>query len=127
MNLEVIIKAYLYKNEEATGYDIAKFLKSTTGHSHQQIYRTLRKLERDDYLEFRTVNQLDKPDKKVYRCAHDGDMFVHPDYSESDFTKCGVGYSLLISDILFDKNDFEKYVNHMKLAESEFFLNRSGE
>lgn len=56
---------------EGTGYGIAKKFQGTFGFfwsaSHQQVYQELAKLAKDKLVEFNSIEQIGKPDKKVYR------------------------------------------------------------
>ena len=60
----------------ASGYDLARRFDASIGHfwraSHQQIYRTLGRMEADDWLSVETVGQSGRPDKKVYAVAELG-------------------------------------------------------
>lgn len=62
--------------EKSSGYDLAKrfnssisFFWSTT---HQQVYRELGKLTEKGWVEFESVSQSEKPDKKVYHITEAG-------------------------------------------------------
>lgn len=57
--------------EPGTGYDLMKRFNSSVGHfwsaSHQQLYQELGRLYEAGWVEFDTVPQQGKPDRKVYR------------------------------------------------------------
>lgn len=61
---------------EGTGYGIAKKFQGTFGYfwnaSHQQVYQELGKLSNDGLVEFDSVEQVGKPDKKIYRITEKG-------------------------------------------------------
>ncbi|HST84496.1 MAG TPA: PadR family transcriptional regulator [Kineosporiaceae bacterium] len=56
--------------KSATGYDLARRFDASIGYfwkaSHQQIYKVLGRMERAGWVEFETVTQDGRPDKKVY-------------------------------------------------------------
>lgn len=70
MSLRHTILAML-ETGEGTGYGIAKKFQGTFGFfwsaSHQQVYQELAKLAKDKLVEFNSIEQVGKPDKKVYR------------------------------------------------------------
>ncbi|WP_076480786.1 PadR family transcriptional regulator [Williamsia sterculiae] len=59
-----------------TGYEIGRQFERSIGHfwsaTHQQIYRTLKKLHVDGLVEFTSVVQDGRPDKKVYTLSDAG-------------------------------------------------------
>jgi DNA-binding PadR family transcriptional regulator len=59
-----------------TGYEIAQQFDRSIGHfwsaTHQQVYRTLKKLHADGFVAFETVEQDGRPDKKVYQLSDAG-------------------------------------------------------
>lgn len=59
-----------------TGYEIGQQFTRSIGHfwsaTHQQIYRTLKKLHTDGFVTFESVAQEGRPDKKVYRLSSEG-------------------------------------------------------
>ncbi|WP_161926826.1 PadR family transcriptional regulator [Gordonia crocea] len=59
-----------------TGYEIARQFDRSIGHfwsaTHQQVYRTLKKLHVDGLVDFEPVAQDGRPDKKVYQLSDDG-------------------------------------------------------
>lgn len=59
-----------------TGYEIAQQFDRSIGHfwsaTHQQVYRTLKKLHADGLVDFEPVIQDGRPDKKVYQLSDDG-------------------------------------------------------
>lgn len=70
-----------------TGYEIGRQFERSIGYfwsaTHQQIYRTLKKLHDDGLVEFEAVAQDSRPDKKVYTLSQAGrdalrDWVSHP-------------------------------------------------
>jgi len=63
-------------DENLTGYELAKQFDVSLGFfwqaSHQQIYRELKVLHETDMIDVREVEQLGKPDKRVYSLTADG-------------------------------------------------------
>lgn len=63
-------------NKEKSGYDIAKEFKNTINFfwkaSHQQIYKCLSELEKNQLVEHQLLQQTDKPDKKSYSITQTG-------------------------------------------------------
>ncbi|MGC4932508.1 PadR family transcriptional regulator [Gordonia sp. DT30] len=59
-----------------TGYEISRQFDRSIGHfwsaTHQQIYRTLRKLHADGLVGYEPIVQDGRPDKKVYSLSEDG-------------------------------------------------------
>ncbi|MFT4199308.1 PadR family transcriptional regulator [Gordonia sp. (in: high G+C Gram-positive bacteria)] len=59
-----------------TGYEIAQQFDRSIGHfwsaTHQQVYRTLKKLHVDGLVDFEPVVQDGRPDKKVYQLSDAG-------------------------------------------------------
>lgn len=119
-HLNVAIQAVLFKSEKPmSGYDISKVIGCRTGHSHQQIYRELKKLaSRDDVL-IEKVHQEDKPDKKLYSFANKS-AFVTTEDVSSDLSKTPVAYTLLIRDILDGTDFYREYQEKMQSTESKF-------
>lgn len=76
MSLRHAILASLAK-QEATGYEITKQFDSQLGFfwqaSHQQIYRELAKLTQQELVEFSSVTQAKRPDKKLYELTDRGE------------------------------------------------------
>ncbi|GAA1480349.1 PadR family transcriptional regulator [Gordonia sinesedis] len=75
MALEHAIMASLAERP-GTGYEIGRQFERSIGHfwsaTHQQIYRTLRKLHSDGLVEYEPVAQDGRPDKKVYSLSPAG-------------------------------------------------------
>ena len=75
MSLRHTILAML-ETGEGTGYGIAKKFQGTFNYfwnaSHQQVYQELGKLSNDGLVEFTSVEQSGKPDKKIYRITEKG-------------------------------------------------------
>lgn len=61
---------------EGSGYELARRFDKSIGFfygaSHQQIYRTLKRMDADGWVSCETVPQQGRPDKKVYAVAPDG-------------------------------------------------------
>ncbi|ALG84451.1 PadR family transcriptional regulator [Gordonia phthalatica] len=59
-----------------TGYEIGQQFSRSIGYfwsaTHQQIYRTLKKLHSDGFVSFESVAQEGRPDKKVYTLSEAG-------------------------------------------------------
>ncbi|MBD0023532.1 PadR family transcriptional regulator [Gordonia pseudamarae] len=59
-----------------TGYEIGRQFDRSIGHfwsaTHQQIYRTLKKLHADGLVAFEAIAQDGRPDKKVYTLSDQG-------------------------------------------------------
>jgi DNA-binding PadR family transcriptional regulator len=59
-----------------TGYEIGQQFTRSIGHfwsaTHQQIYRTLKKLHADGLVSYESVAQDGRPDKKVYTLSEKG-------------------------------------------------------
>lgn len=125
MNIQSVILTYLTTAKEATGYQIAKYMKTTTGNSHQQVYRTLGSLERDGYITHRVEPQEGKPDRNLYQIVDAAKTYnwVHNNVcTRSDFSKTGVSYSLACVEL--EKNLVgtlhKQYIEAMKKAEDAF-------
>jgi DNA-binding PadR family transcriptional regulator len=62
--------------KSASGYDLARRFDASIGHfwpaSHQQIYKTLGRMEGDKWVESNLVAQDGRPDKKVYSITGEG-------------------------------------------------------
>ena len=62
--------------QASSGYELARRFDRSIGYfwsaTHQQIYRTLRTMEHDDWVHVRAVEQHGRPDKKVYSVAPAG-------------------------------------------------------
>ncbi len=100
-----------------TGYDLTKSI--NTGHSHQQVYRELRALEKKGVLYKKVVQQEGKPDKVLYYSSVSIDPIVESfDDIKSDFTKTNAAY--IVDQINCNDNSHSSYVEHMRNAEIEF-------
>jgi len=66
----------LLNREPQSGYEIVKTFENAVGYfwtaSHQQVYRELSGLTDKKLVRFKTVEQGDKPDKKVYNITATG-------------------------------------------------------
>ena len=69
MSLKHAILVILESNA-GTGYDIAKKFRGSSGNfwnaSHQQVYQELSKLAKHQLVQWHSVSQQGKPDKKIY-------------------------------------------------------------
>lgn len=119
-HLNVAIQAVLFKAEKPmSGYDISKVIGCRTGHSHQQIYRELKKVASNCAVNIEEVHQEDKPDKKLYSLK-DKSEFKRSNYESSDLTKTNAAYLLLTLDILDGTDFYRKYQEEMRNAECKF-------
>lgn len=62
--------------QSASGYELARRFDRSIGHfwnaSHQQIYRTLKRMHRDGWVDLEHISQESRPDKKVYTTSSVG-------------------------------------------------------
>lgn len=62
--------------QSGSGYELTRRFDKSIGQfygaTHQQIYRTLRRMEDDGWLHCRVVDQAGRPNKKVYTVADPG-------------------------------------------------------
>ncbi len=69
MSLAYAILAAL-NNQECSGYDLAKYFEESIGYfwsaTHQQIYRELALLEDRGWVKGKTIEQEDRPNKKLF-------------------------------------------------------------
>jgi PadR family transcriptional regulator AphA len=76
MSLKHVVLTALHQHGNLTGYDINKEFDRMLGFfwraSHQQVYRELGKLVEEKLVTFSVIEQLDKPDKKVYTLTVEG-------------------------------------------------------
>ena len=67
-------------NTPYSGYDLAKKFDGSVGFvwnaSHQQIYRELSKLEEQGYVTVSVIQQVNRPDKKVYAVTPAGEDYL---------------------------------------------------
>lgn len=79
MSLRAVLLITLQR-EPGTGYDVLQRFRTGLAHvwqaSHQQIYRELDKMHREQLLSCQTVAQYDKPDRKVYHITSEGIAFL---------------------------------------------------
>ena len=75
MSLDYAILGFL-NYEPMTGYDLKKFFDDSVRHfwhaDQSQIYRSLNKLEEKSWAEMTVVEQVDRPDRKVYSITDEG-------------------------------------------------------
>lgn len=80
-----------------TGYEIGRQFDRSIGYfwsaTHQQIYRTLKKLHTDGHVTFESVAQEGRPDKKVYTISDEGRQVL------SDWAMSPTPYQPLRSDL----------------------------
>lgn len=66
----------LLENEPGSGYDLAQRFKTGIGHfwnaKHQQVYLELKKLHRAKWVGYEVENQVERPDRKIYRITRAG-------------------------------------------------------
>jgi DNA-binding PadR family transcriptional regulator len=76
MSLRHVLLVVLTK-QPASGYDITKWFDGPLGHfwntNHQRVYRALATLHEQGWVNFHTVEQTDRPDKKVYHITPKGE------------------------------------------------------
>lgn len=76
MSLKHAILSILTESEK-TGYDLTKNFESSIGYywsaSHQQIYKTLGDMHKDEWVDVKITNQSGKPDKKLYSVTPKGE------------------------------------------------------
>lgn len=69
MILKYAILSILTESEKS-GYDLTKNFESSIGYywsaKHQQIYKTLADMHKDEWVNVKTAKQASKPDKKLY-------------------------------------------------------------
>ena len=115
--LQKIIYSQLHQNlGPMSGYEMTKFVKPRTGHSHQQVYRECDQMVKMGILKCEVIPQEGKPNKKNYSIAK---SLPIDQTSISDFTKTNGSLWCAIEDA-YGKSIHEKYIEHMKLAEQEF-------
>ncbi|MEM6449362.1 MAG: PadR family transcriptional regulator [Cyanobacteria bacterium P01_D01_bin.105] len=87
MTLSYAIVAALV-NRPCSGYDLVKrFNKSVDcfwSASHQQIYKALAKLEADGHLSAETIEQTNRPNKKLYTVTDSGRQYLQQWIGESE-------------------------------------------
>jgi DNA-binding PadR family transcriptional regulator len=64
------------QEKPGSGYELARRFERSIGYfwtaSHQQIYRVLKRMESDGWVDVRDVQQYGRPDKKEYSVAEPG-------------------------------------------------------
>lgn len=117
-NLQKLIVSIL-ETESLTGYDITKIVGGYTGHTHQQVYRELKAMDKAGIVSFKVVAQEDKPNKKVYSINSEKLDKKWCKFKETDFSKTeGAFFSACAS--IGNDNLCKQYIEHMKKAEEEF-------
>jgi DNA-binding PadR family transcriptional regulator len=63
----------IFDSEPGSGYELARRFERSIGYfwtaTHQQIYRVLKRMENDGWIDVRDVPQQGRPDKKEYSVA----------------------------------------------------------
>ncbi len=130
MNIQSVIFTYLNVRKEASGYDIAKYMSTTTGNSHQQVYRTLGVLESQGYLVHTVYPQEGKPDRKVYTIVDRAKVANWlSDYLSvgSDFRKTTTSYRIACLALKSKQPVLHsEYIKAMKKAEAAFLASHIG-
>ena len=76
MSLKHAILSILIESEK-TGYDLTKTFEGSIGYywsaSHQQIYKTLGDMHKDEWVNVTVTSQSGKPDKKLYSVTKVGE------------------------------------------------------
>jgi DNA-binding PadR family transcriptional regulator len=109
---EAAVLALLAIEGERSAYDLVKLLDKAIGHvwspARSGLYAVLPRLVRDGHAESRRVDQLERPDKQLYRispqgrCALEGWLeTVEPGARDTFFLKLFVG-GLTSDEILLD-------------------------
>lgn len=128
MNIQSVILTYLDVRKEASGYDIAKYMSTTTGNSHQQVYRTLSYLENQGYVVHTVYPQEGKPDRKVYTIADRAKVanwLANNTGYLTDFSKTKTSYTLACLDLKSKQPVLHsEYIKAMKKAEADFLNSR---
>lgn len=115
--LQKIIYALLDADREPmTGYEMTKFIKTRTGHSHQQVYRECDQMVKAGVLSCEKTPQEGKPDKKNYSINNRIQIKQSP---ISDFTKTNASLWCALEDA-YGGNVHKDYIEHMASAEREF-------
>lgn len=117
MKVTSLIRNIISANKEITGYGIFKILEHKTKHSHQQIYRELKILNRNGDVSYRDVPQTGKPDRKAYRLK--GTQRCSEPVKMTNFRKCSMAYKILDNDLKHGANNFDLYVETMEKAEHQ--------
>ena len=84
-NLEIVLLSKL-SQQPSTGYDLSKLIQQSPWKaSHQQVYRSLSKLEQNLMVNCVVIPQLGKPDKKCYSITDCGrDALMNPELLHHD-------------------------------------------
>ena len=79
-NLEIVLLSKL-SEQPSTGYDLWKLIQQSPWKAaHQQVYRSLLKLEQNLMVKYTVIPQQGKPDKKRYSITDRGrDVLMNPD------------------------------------------------
>ncbi|MBH05033.1 MAG: hypothetical protein CMJ20_01795 [Phycisphaeraceae bacterium] len=74
--LPLCMMQLIENNEALTGYDLTKLVVSNNAWvaNHQQVYRDLRRLEEMGFLSTTTVENIGKPDSKLYSITEAGEQ-----------------------------------------------------
>lgn len=121
--LNMVIQSVMWASDSpVTGWDIVKKIKEKTGNRHQQVYRELSKISCREDVNIEFIPQDGKPDKVAYSFKGKG-SFVTSGIELSDYRKTDTAYDLLVHDIVYKTNHYDKYIKHMNNAELEFLKN----
>lgn len=128
IRLEHLIIAYLDKHPGATGYDITQFLKPKTGHSHQQVYRTLDRMRREGAVKSTPIPHEGKPDGKANHLTNASIVLAYKEgiqtfinkHEHSTFRKGAFNWLITVVDINEGTDKSALYLQYMRLAEKRF-------
>jgi DNA-binding PadR family transcriptional regulator len=133
-----ILATLVGRDKPLSGYDLAKEFNSSVGFywktTHQQIYRELARLEKNNHVTSEVVKQKDRPDKKLYCITDKGrktlvEWIALPSQptpiKEDMLVKMYVGF-LVPKDVLIEelerlKGEHEEKLKLYKEYEATFF------
>ncbi|ELR65974.1 Transcriptional regulator, PadR family [Photobacterium marinum] len=127
MSLPYVILTIL-SNRDSTGYDITKEFSQSIGYfwkaSHQQVYRELNKMARNNLVVSTVVPQTSKPDRKVYSITDLGRQTLFEWFQEpagNPTIRDEVSAKLLVCSI-YDSEPMQKQLESL-IEESYSLLN----
>jgi DNA-binding PadR family transcriptional regulator len=123
-----------------SGYDLAKKFDGSLGFfwsaSHQQIYRELTKLEEQSYITAAVVQQVNRPDKKVYKLTETGKNYLQqwiarpstvPAIKDELLVKLFAGDlvepAVILCELEHHRAQHQDILNTYKLIEQKLFAN----